>query len=404
MRITEKNFLKICLFLALFILNSASVFAIDEITLENPQESVKMEVYENVETDEIKNEPITSSENHHKTVQNRIHDVFELKIEDNDHIEYLLDRGLTKHFENGPLDNLGIWGLWRGGIVESFKKDDNHTNFNFNVLETRLHGEFKDKKTSFVITTRFTPQKEFTFMQNLFSDLFIRHRFNEHAILTIGNTRTHTGQEGAMSEVLIPFYYRSQISRQYGNIRKLGVRLAGDFKLMEYDVAYNTSGTYFTSFFPGSEFCGWVNFKPLGMTDGKYGVLKIGGGLTAGRRHFDYNVLGAYASYKYKKFMADFEIAQGNGSNGRVGPVSTHTNGFYTSLYYDLTKKLQLVARFDQFTPDTKNSEHKTREYSAGFNYFIKGQALKIILNYVFREDSIAGNSHRIIIGTQVLL
>ena len=132
-----------------------------------------------------------------------------------------------------------------------------------------------------------------------------------------------------MSEVLIPFYYRSQISRQYGNIRKLGIRLAGDYKLMEYDIAYNTSGTYFTSFFPGSEFCGWVNFKPLGKTDGKYGILKIGGGLTAGRRHFDYNVLGAYASYKYKKLMVDFEMARGNGSNGRVGPVQTHTNGFY---------------------------------------------------------------------------
>ena len=72
--------------------------------------------------------------------------------------------------------------------------------------------------------------------------------------------------------------------------------------------------------------------------------------------------------------------------------------------YYDLTKKAQLVARFDSFTPNTHNSSHQTREYSTGLNYFIKGQALKIMLNYVFREDNFAGNSHRIIVGTQVVL
>jgi len=393
--------MKLFIITSCVVLFSTSAFALETISLDTT-EPIKMEVFENIETSP--QQTVVPLHKDHASKRNILQDVFEIEIEDHEHKEYLLERGLTKKFENGPLESIGIWGLWRGGLTETFTKGDNDTEMNYSVLETRIHGGFKNKKTSFVITTRYVPQKEFTFLQYMFSDTFIRHRFNKHAVLTIGNTRTHTGQEGAESEVLIPLYLRSQISRQYGNIRKLGVRLDGDYSLMEYDIAFNSSGTYFTSFFPGSEFCGWVNFKPLGKTDGRYGDLKIGGGLTAGRRHFNYDVFGGYARYKYKRFAVDFEIAQGNGSNGRVGPTEVHSRGFYTSIYYDLTKKLQLVARFDQFTPDTNNSSHKTREYSTGLNWFIKGQALKVMLNYVFREDNVTGNSHRIIVGTQLML
>ena len=340
-----------------------------------------------------------------ESFRNKLHDVFDLKVSDNEHIEYLFDNLLTKKFNKGPLKSIGIHGLWRGALTETILSNGHDdTRMHYDILETRLHGTFRNDKTSFLITTRYLPQKEFKFMQNLFSDTFIRHRFNKLAVLTIGNTRTHTGEEGSWSELLIPFYLRSQISRQFGNIRKVGVRLSGESKYIDYDIALNSSGTYFREFLPGAEFCGWVNFKPLAKTNGKYGDLKIGGGLTAGRRHFNYNNVGAYIGYRYKKFKVDFEIANGNGSNGRVGPTTAHSRGYYTTLYYDLTKKIQLVARFDDFIPNSHNSSHHTREYSAGINYFIKGQALKLMLNYVFREDSIAGNSNKIIIGTQVLL
>lgn len=349
-------------------------------------------------------EIINADVNSHESLKHKIHDIFDLQVSDNEHVEPLLGNILNKKFEKGPFDNIGISGLWRGALVENFSNGDNRTNMHYDIVESRLHGTFRDHKTSFIITTRYVPQKEFSFMQNLFSDTFIRHRFSKKAVLTIGNTRTHTGEEGSWGELLIPFYFRSQISSHFGNIRKLGVRLSGETKYIDYDIAGNTSGTYFTSFFPGAEFCGWVNFKPLANTNGKYGDVKVGAGLTAGRRHFNYNNVGAYISYRYKKFMFDFECANADGYNGRLGYAKTHARGYYTTLYYDIHNKLQLVARFDSYTPDCHDSHHQTREYSAGLNYFIKGQALKFILNYVFREDSIAGNSHRIIVGTQVVL
>ncbi len=394
------------IFSVFFILPS---YAIEEITLDTKDEAIKMEIYKDKypsgkEEYEHVNSKYDIDYDYNKPLSKKFNDVFKLEVSDNNHTEFLLDKITTKHFENGPLDNIGVWGVWRGALGINFFNDDTDTQMNYSLLESRIHGEFKNKRTSFLITTRYTPQNEFSFMQNLFSETVIKHKIDKHNTIIIGNNKTKAGQDGGMSMFLLPFFSYSQIGRNFGNIRKLGARLSGNYDLIEYDLGGYSSGTYFQEFFPGAEFCGWVSLKPLAKTKGKYGNLKIGGGLTSGRRHFNYNVVGGYIRYDYKKFGVDFEIANSDGSNGRTGPTQAHARGYYTTLYYNLTKKVQLLARFDEFTPNRDYSSHRIREYSAGLNYFIKGQALKFILNYIFREDSGTGNSHRILIGTQILL
>ena len=71
---------------------------------------------------------------------------------------------------------------------------------------------------------------------------------------------------------------------------------------------------------------------------------------------------------------------------------------------YKLTKKLHLVTRFDDFNNNTHIKNNNTREYSAGINYYILGQTLKLVLDYVFCQNQSRDDSHKIMIGTQVLL
>lgn len=187
-------------------------------------------------------------------------------------------------------------------------------------------------------------------------------------------------------------------------MRKVGARVKGNYDYIEYDLGGYSSDVYFTSFFPGAEFAGWASIKPLAKLDSeKYGVLKLGGGITTGQRHGDYFVSGAYAGYERQKFSADFEWAKADGYNGARGFSSNKAEGFYTTLGYKITPKLQLVTRYDQFKPNVDLSVVK-REYSAGMNYFIKGQALKVMLNYIFCQNNTSKDSHRILLGTQVLL
>ena len=93
-----------------------------------------------------------------------------------------------------------------------------------------------------------------------------------------------------------------------------------------------------------------------------------------------------------------------DGYNGGRGLSSNKAEGLYTTLAYRLTPKLQLVGRYDQFKPNLDYSADIRREYTAGLNYFIKGQALKLMLNYVFCQNDVKEDSHRIILGTQILL
>jgi hypothetical protein len=69
-----------------------------------------------------------------------------------------------------------------------------------------------------------------------------------------------------------------------------------------------------------------------------------------------------------------------------------------------ITKKLHILACFDQFTPDKNFAENKKREITLGLNYFIKGQALRLIMNYAFCQNDVGKDSHRIMLGAQILI
>ena len=151
-------------------------------------------------------------------------------------------------------------------------------------------------------------------MQHLFQDLYIDTKRIPHHRILVGNSRPGVGYEGAGSAYTLPFAARSQISRNFGTIRKLGVRVMGNYSLLDYDIGGYSSGTNFSSFFPGIEFDGWVNFKPLGKTNEKYGKLTLGGGITAGQRDSEsFNVVGAYIGYRYKRFWTKAEFANADG-------------------------------------------------------------------------------------------
>ncbi len=62
------------------------------------------------------------------------------------------------------------------------------------------------------------------------------------------------------------------------------------------------------------------------------------------------------------------------------------------------------IGRIDQFDPNRDVSNDLKREYTVGLNWFIKGQALKVVLNYVFCQNQNADDSHKLIMATQILL
>lgn len=343
---------------------------------------------------------------HEKTFSEKVHDILKAEVEKTDAPYHMLSDITTFHYKKGPVESLHLWGAYQGQLgIHLQHNESGYTDWTEGSINVGLDGKFKGGKEDFRLMFNLQPQHNRSFWNSLPADIYIATNRIPHHRIWFGNTRPPVGVEGGQSPYTLPFINRSQISRTYGTVRKFGVRLTGNYDLIDYDFGGFSSDTYFRKFFPGVEFTGWVNLKPLGKTNGKYGNLKLGGGINGGQYGSgEFFVAGAYAGYEYKRFFANFEWAQADGSNGVAGYTNNQSSGFYTTVGYKITPKIQLVARYDQFDPDRNVAHNMRREYSAGINYFIKGQGLKLILNYVFCQNQGRADSHRIMVGTQILL
>lgn len=331
--------------------------------------------------------------------------LYNLQIEDTSTASCLFKNQLTKKFEDGPLENLHLWGVVQSNFDTMMQEDENgYTRFNIPIVNVLLDGELKTGNEGFRLMFDPSHQHNRPFFRQFIQDAYVKTTRIPHHTILFGNSRTGTGYEGEQSPYTLPFLNRSQISRNLANVRKVGLRVKGHYDFVDYDLGGYSSDTFFTQFVPGAEVDAWVNFKPLAKLENK-GKLTTGGGIVSGRRNStDYFLSGVYIGYKYKKFWSRMEYAKADGSNGGSGLTTKHREGYYVTLGYKLTKKLELLARYDEFIPDRVRRRDVQREYSAGMNYYVKGQALKFMLNYVFCQHYQRANSHRILLGAQLAI
>lgn len=342
-----------------------------------------------------------------KTLREKLEDIYHLEIEQIAKPEFLLTSILTKECKKESVwDSFHLWGGYVAHTDFVFNENEfENAEYLFDAINIGIDGKLKNNNGDFRLMLHNSPTSNRPFAQNLFADAYIATNKIPHHRFWLGNTRPRVGFEGGYSPYALPFMSRAQIARNFGSVRRLGARVTGNYSLVDYDLGIYDSSTYFQSFMPGTQFIGWVNFKPLGLTDGKYGKLDIGGGVQTGSQDTSYRVAGAYAGYEYKKWLINFEYSDADGYNGPIGyVVDKKANGFYSTLAYRITPKVQALVRYDEFDPNKHIANNKKREYTAGINYFIKGQALKLVLNYVFCQNEGTKNAHRLILGTQILL
>lgn len=316
---------------------------------------------------------------------------------------YLLKEELTFYPQKGAISKVQFYGAYQGDLSSSWQKGDYDFGYDYNYGQIGAIGKFRNTKTDFKVVLNPKPNNNFNYMQHFVAEAYLVNNNIPHHKVVVGFSRNQVGKEGGSSSYILPFVTRSQIARNFGSTRALGVRLIGNYSLLDYNLALNSSDRFFRDWFPGTEFTGWVDFKPLGKTDGKYGRLIIGGGLNAGKNVTNYTVGSLYVAYKYKKLWTNFEYGIADGYNGTA--VSTNkAMGFNGTIGYKIIPQLQVIARYDFFDPNRDTDHNNRQEYTAGINYFIKGQALRLILNYVFCQNQATQDSHRIIFATQLLL
>ena len=192
--------------------------------------------------------------------------VYNLEIERTDVPSQLLKDQLTWHFEKGALESLHIWSAYQMNFNTTIpERGDTNSKFDVGLINILIDGKFKGGKENFRIMLDPTHRSShLPFMEPFFQDLYIESTRLAHTSILVGNSRPGVGIEGAQSPYTLAFINRSQISRNLANARKFGLRVRGDYSLIDYDAGIYSSSTNFTSFFPGHECDLWVNIKPLG--------------------------------------------------------------------------------------------------------------------------------------------
>ncbi len=337
--------------------------------------------------------------------------VFKSKIVRTDVPSFLLKNELTFDYEDGLISQAHFYGGYRGSINALFSqhhyKTDYNTDYDTLTAEAGVYGRFRNPNYAFKFKIRPVPTSGIEYFDKLIGDAYIVNNRIPHHKIILGYSRVQTGIEGGSSSFILPFVVRSQIARNFGNARSVSAKLIGNYNYADYSFAFGSSGRYITSGMPGTEFTGWVNFKPFGSSvkkTSKFGKLTIGGGLNTGHNGTNYTVGSAYIGYKYKKLWTNFEAAIADGYNNIKSVSTDRASGFAYTLGWKLNPHFQIIGRFDQFDPNRKISHNSKREYSIGLNWFIKGQALKFVFNYVFCQNQGAKDSHRLIFATQIML
>lgn len=328
--------------------------------------------------------------------------IFKTKIVRTDIPSYLLKDELTHNFKNGG--TIEAFAAHRGSISALFNPHSYSTKYDDLTTEIGFFGKTKDERFDYRFSILPIPKEGKSYVDNLWSDMFITYNKIPHHKILIGRSRGQVGMEGGNSAYTLPFLNRSQIARNFGNLRTTAIKLIGNYEYADYSLSLGSSGRTLTSGMPGLDFIGWFNLKPFGSDDGKYGKLTIGGGLNAGHNNFNYTVGTVYIGYKHKRLWTNFEASIADGYNGGAGLSNKQAGGFAYTVGWKVKPYLQLIGRIDQFDPDRTVSGDTKREYTAGINWFVKGQALRFVLNYVFCQNDNAPDSSRIILGSQIVL
>lgn len=240
-------------------------------------------------------------------------------------------------------------------------------------------------------------------------DIYVSTDILPHHTVYFGQTRVPIGIEGTSSPFALDTIDRSQIARNFSDYRDTGVKIAGTFPLVDYYAgAYNGSGQHYKDSTNGMAFGGFVTLKPLYNVP-KYGKLELGGGyyrqqnaqtITATR--YESQTVSAALNYKYKKIGLKNEWAyrHGYGAIAANGDVPD-AKGLFSQVTYDLTKKVQLLAKYDVFNPI--NKQNCNTEYTIGTNYFLADNNIKFQIDGVAVSNQSGRDSKRLMILTQFM-
>ena len=242
---------------------------------------------------------------------------------------------------------------------------------------------------------------------NVLQEIQISYLLNQNADKTSTNTidvgqfKIPFGYEGdRVSSSALTFVERALLFTQrdtqdggYGDVRDTGVRLRGtaggqvDYDLGVFNGLGELQNTQAIS--DQKAFIGRLIYRPTGLKGLQIGAsaATARGATPTSATRVNRDLYNGFVVYKRNKVGVQAEYLDGQ-TQVRGAATSTDVRGYYGSLSYLFTPKLEGAFRYDYFNANRSAANSDVQDYSLGLNYYIKGNSAKIQANIVQRNGN----------------
>ncbi|MEO6003926.1 MAG: porin [Opitutus sp.] len=241
------------------------------------------------------------------------------------------------------------------------------------------------------------------------NEIFINWRKYAFANVRFGQLKPAFGAEALLSDTKMLTIERSLSSDRLADGRQIALAVMGELfnKKVSYlamvangngaNVSANDNSKFQKSarvtFVPVANDHDKVSVGVDGLWTRDVGVSKSDFGLTGNLFSGSREMAGLDGQWSHGPFEVTGEWLHGTfRPTGSVPATQFSAEGWQaTAAWFVLPAKLQLVLREEQFDPNTATSGNTVRTSVVGFNYLIKGDDLKLSLNYLI--GNAAGNA-----------
>ena len=258
------------------------------------------------------------------------------------------------------------------------------------------------------------------------TDLFLNWNKFEYANIKAGQYKTHFGWEWIVSDAKLLTIERSLPSDRLTDGRQVGTSVTGSVleKRLSYAVGMFNGTSVNNSFNDNDHFLytarvqgtavktEW-NKRPVewnvgvnALSSKDAGISKSGLGLTGNLFTGDRNAWGLDTQVKVGLFDLQAEYLRNRFQPGNSTPANGfEADGWYVlGGFYVVPKYFQTVVKYETFDPDSGVNNNTSDVWTFGLNYYIKGDDLKLMANYLYGDqDGVGEGKGRLILRAQVM-
>lgn len=267
--------------------------------------------------------------------------------------------------------------------------------------EAQVQSSFQMKRARLLFWGEIVPEKVKYFIQTdgvgspFVLDVKLQFYFIPNTEIAFGRFLPNFTQYMPRSTAKLDLINYPLVVLRYAMWRQVGIQTTTRTKFADFNLGlFNGPANNWTDNNDAKDFFARVSLKPANRI--RLGGYRWQGKSLEGESDMDVTRTGAFLDISLDKGVFNAEYI-----TGKDGELAS--KGFYAHMGFKVLPKVELLARYDSFDPNTDMEDNGETWITTGLNYFIQSDRAKIFLNYIIKqEETHSIDNNEFIVQTQI--